>query len=321
MLNENNIWDQIYSNAHLTLKNKEDAEDLLSYPGYKNFVLVPEIVYEENGRTMSRPLNKEDAEKYNLKYSEHRIKRAAQLNMETKNEPLLLWLRHYLFEHTANTNLLSESCDDTYDTPEILILTNTWMFHGAEALFRDHVIDRIHNIIKEGFVAVIDNEDFCYIVPETIMRAETNTNIEDELKNFKNMLWFPENSTIHDGKFCYLYTMTDEEIKKYPFINDQGEAAFYRYVVEHFCGHNYDEIASCDCTKIDVAKNIQDYWFENEEKRAFDDYRSKYGREPYEGALNESRTQFAMFLAMSGPKAMEDLPNNAIRFSEDFITL
>ena len=69
MLNENNIWDQIYSNAHLTLKNKEDAEDLLSYPGYKNFVLVPEIVYEENGRTMSRPLNKEDAEKYNLKYS------------------------------------------------------------------------------------------------------------------------------------------------------------------------------------------------------------------------------------------------------------
>ena len=325
-----NIWDDIYNYSHMMLVDKEKAEEnnLLAYPAYKNFVFVPEIIKTNNdGAYTITPLTKEDAEKHNLKYSEHRIKRAAELNTQSICPPMLLTLEDYFFTPTILSDLLFENTTKTTDGSEFLILTNRKQLHGASALFDKGVIDDIHKILKQGFIAIVAEEDFCYIIPEKIVSKEMESlgkdmsMLDSELKKHTNMLWFPENSTVYNGKFCYLYTLTDDEIKDHPFISEKGDAAFYRFVIDHFCNQNYDEIQSCDCTKIDVAKNIQDYWFKAEEERSTNDFINKYGRQPDEQTINENRTQFVMFLAMSGPKAMDDLPNNTIRFSEDFITL
>lgn len=325
-----NIWDKIYSSTYLTIMPKEDAisKNLIHYDGYKNYVVVPEIVTKENGIFVAQPLTKEDAKENNLEYSEYRIKRAAEINMENQRPPMLLTLEDYLLQPSYTKDLFSNPKNELKDAqnPGFLILTNRENFHGASALLEEHVIDRIHEILNAGFAAVIADEDFCYIVAESILKnsmnklGKTMEDIEEEISLHDNMFWFPINSTIHDGKYYTTYKMTDEEIKDHPYIGKDGEAAFYRFILKKACGVDYDEISSCSCSEIDVAKNIQDHWFNSEHERIINEHIAKHGYEPSEGTMKEAQTQFAMLLALNGPKAMEDLPDNTVRFSETFIT-
>lgn len=325
-----NIWDEIYSNAYLTMMSKAEAEEkeLIHYAGFGEYVLVPEIVTaNENGFT-SKPLTKKDSEEYSLGYSEYRIKRAAEINMEKTAPPMLLTLKDYLLMPSYAKDLFSNK-ENKLEHPEnsdFLILTNRRDFHGAATLLTEGVVDKIHEILNQGFAVVVVNEDFCYIIAESIVNnamaelGKTADDIEEEISHHDDMFWFPMNSTIYNGKHYTTYTMTDEEIENHPYIGKSGEAAFYRYILEKACGVSYDEIDHCSCSEIDVAKNIQDNWFKNEEKRIIDEHTAKYGCEPNEYAMKEAQTQFAMLLALNGPKAMDDLPDNTIRFSDDFIT-
>jgi hypothetical protein len=324
------IWEDIYSKAHMVLVPKEEAErdNLLSYPTHTNFVLVPEIVTtDENGEYIAAPLTNEDADMYKLHYSKSRIQRAATFNTTMLCPPLLCTHIDYLLNQSDINNFLSDESAQDAKQSDFLLLTNTRKFHGASVLFEDGIVDKIHKILNEGFMALVADKDCCYILPETLIREHmANINkdmsmLDEVIAGHPELLWFPKNSTLYDDKLCYIYTLTDKEITDHPFINEKGEAAFYRFVVEHFCHHNYDEITSCDCTKIDIAQNIQDSWFNAEEKRITKEYFAQYGRNPDETTLKDGRTQFVMFLAMSGPKAMPDLPDNTIRFSEDFITI
>ena len=324
-----NIWDEIYSNAYLTMMPEADAKEkeLIHYAGFGKYVLVPEIVTANENGFIAKPLTKKDSEEYNLGYSEYRIKRAAEINMEKTAPPMLLTLKDYLLMPSYAKDLFSnkENALEHPENADFLILTNRRDFHGAATLLTEGVIDRIHEILNQGFVVVVANEDFCYIVAENIVNesmkelGKTIDNIEEEISRHDDMFWFPLNSTIHEGKHYTTYKMTDEEIEAHPFVGKNEEPAFYKYILEKVCGVNYDEIDYCRCSEIDVAKNIQERWFEQEKKRIIDEHVAKYGYEPNEYTLKEAETQLTMRLVISGPKAMEDLPDNMIRISDTFI--
>lgn len=94
-------------------------------------------------------------------------------------------------------------------------------------------------------------------------------------------------------------TMTDEEVKANPFVNVSSNQDFYHFIAEKFAP--YDEIKSIRCTKINVAKNIQEYWF---------DYGKLHGIASWE---------MVMILAMSGPKALDYLGANVVELEDGAI--
>lgn len=125
--------------------------------------------------------------------------------------------------------------------------------------------------------------------------------------------------------------LTDEEIKNHPFIGSNGEASFYRFVVENIIGKNFDEI-TCDCREIDIAQNIQEKWYtltklDELNRRNFnlteDEFlqfeRNQSFDESIKSILKEVEVGLAMFLLNQGPKAPADLPDNTIRFSDKFV--
>lgn len=94
--------------------------------------------------------------------------------------------------------------------------------------------------------------------------------------------------------------LTDEEVKSNPFMTKEGKAPFYRLVCEKI-GLDFDNIKSLDCTKINVARNIQDAWYD-------------YAKE------NDITTfDLTMCLAMSGPKAPEELEENTVELEDGVI--
>lgn len=117
------------------------------------------------------------------------------------------------------------------------------------------------------------------------------------------------------------YTMTDEEIRQFPFIDKNGSAAFYRFMVEKVCGENFDAIDVCDCREIDVAPNITESWFDFAVEQEKEKFKIKNGFYPQDYDDTQIRAEFAMFLAMYGPKSPEDLKPNTVRYTNDFITL
>lgn len=94
-----------------------------------------------------------------------------------------------------------------------------------------------------------------------------------------------------------IVTMTPEEIKENPFIDADGSPRFYRFIAEGFGG--FDKMRSIDCCKVNVAKNIEGAWFE---------YAKENGIEPY---------QLSMMLLMSGPKALEEIPENCVELEAE----
>ena len=90
-----------------------------------------------------------------------------------------------------------------------------------------------------------------------------------------------------------LVQLTDEEILENPFVNTDGEASFYRYIVKCFGAKWEDTVV--DCRLIDVSPDIQESWY-------------SYAREHGISTLS-----LTMTLAMSGPKALEVLPEKTVR--------
>lgn len=79
-----------------------------------------------------------------------------------------------------------------------------------------------------------------------------------------------------------------------------GIEKFYENVMKRF-GTKLAPNDKYDCTKIDISKNIQDYWF---------DY--------YEGQ-GASSCDVAMMLLMMGPKVDESLSDNKVFLYPGFI--
>lgn len=93
-----------------------------------------------------------------------------------------------------------------------------------------------------------------------------------------------------------LIHLSDEEILEHPFISKDGEASFYRYITEGF-GVKWGE-TDIDCRLIDVSPDIQDTWYSYAKENAI------------------STLSLTMTLAMSGPKALSELPKQTIRVFE-----
>lgn len=98
-----------------------------------------------------------------------------------------------------------------------------------------------------------------------------------------------------------IITMTPEEIKENPFISKDGKLLFYRFVAKEFCG--FDNLKNLNCCKINVAKNIQDAWFD-------------YVKENWEDPEKAS-TGLAIELAISGPKALGHIPDNCVELEAE----
>lgn len=95
--------------------------------------------------------------------------------------------------------------------------------------------------------------------------------------------------------------ITDDEMKQHPYIDENRKCNFYRFVAERFGG--FDNLKSIDCTKINVAKNIQTSWYEAIRSNPI---------------MNES--DLTMHLLLSGPKVNESLPDNTIELEEGAIS-
>lgn len=93
-----------------------------------------------------------------------------------------------------------------------------------------------------------------------------------------------------------MITLSDAEILGHPFLNVNGEVSFYRYIAEK-CGFSWDDV-TIDCRLIDVSPDIQDTWY-------------AYAREN-----GISQMSLTMTLAMSGPKALPEIPSKTVRVLE-----
>lgn len=93
-----------------------------------------------------------------------------------------------------------------------------------------------------------------------------------------------------------LIHLNNEEILEHPFVNKDGEASFYRYITECF-GVKWGE-TDIDCRLIDVSPDIQDTWYSYAKENAI------------------STLSLTMTLAMSGPKALSEIPEKTVRIWE-----
>lgn len=94
-----------------------------------------------------------------------------------------------------------------------------------------------------------------------------------------------------------IYKIKDEDYKNCSLIE------FYDNIANNYVKAVLGSNQKYDCRNIEVAKNIQDAWFE---------YYSELGCESCE---------VAMLLLMSGPKVNEELQDNEIEVFEDFIII
>lgn len=95
--------------------------------------------------------------------------------------------------------------------------------------------------------------------------------------------------------------LTDEQITKNPFITENQESAFYN-LIRQLCAKENKTIKSIDCTKINIARNIQNAWYD------------------YAKAHNIDTTSLSMSLLFAGPKALERIPDNTVEILDDCIT-
>lgn len=105
-------------------------------------------------------------------------------------------------------------------------------------------------------------------------------------------------------------TLGHQKLLDNPFITDDGQAAFYKMLVNEIDGLNktYDDVEELDCTRILISPDIQDDWI-------------KICRA--QGREDES---IMMMLANWGPKADKQLnpctvvlEEHALRFSDGLV--
>lgn len=98
-----------------------------------------------------------------------------------------------------------------------------------------------------------------------------------------------------------LKTLTNEQIKNNPFVDVNKHPAFYKLIKKLYKTETH-EVSQIDCTKINVAKNIQKEWFDYAEKHNID------------------KTDLAMGICFSGPKALDTLPDNTVEILDGCLT-
>ena len=74
----------------------------------------------------------------------------------------------------------------------------------------------------------------------------------------------------------------------------------------------YEGNGTYDCTKINVAENIQDSFFEN--------YKLEAKKDAPEVSERDLRVNVAMLLAIRGPKVDEELKRNEVEIFDGFFT-
>ena len=98
-----------------------------------------------------------------------------------------------------------------------------------------------------------------------------------------------------------ILALTQDEVRDNPFVDGNGDAAFYRKAVSVACAplrKDYEDVASLDCTRILVSPDIQDAWIESMREM---------------GHPSES---IMMTLANWGPKADKSLAERTVVFQE-----
>lgn len=99
-----------------------------------------------------------------------------------------------------------------------------------------------------------------------------------------------------------IYTLPHAWILEHPFVKN-GHPDFYKALFYAVTGKTYDpDCKSLDCTKINVAKNIQEFWF--------DDVRAH--------GLPESA--LAIQLCFNGPKVDFELQNDQVEILDQAFT-
>lgn len=93
-----------------------------------------------------------------------------------------------------------------------------------------------------------------------------------------------------------IYQLSDEEVRENPFINTKGKAAFYNFIADILDKKD----CNMDCTKIDVADNISESWFNYVKENGIDE----------EGYL--------MLVLDRGPKTDSKLGHNEICIHDGF---
>ena len=97
-----------------------------------------------------------------------------------------------------------------------------------------------------------------------------------------------------------IYELTPEEIKEHPYVKNR-QPEFYMFLARTIVSESEDW--NIDCRKINVAKNIQESWYEDAKAHGI------------------SECDLTMDLAMRGPKALDTLPDNCVEILENGITI
>lgn len=100
------------------------------------------------------------------------------------------------------------------------------------------------------------------------------------------------------------FVMTDKEVEENMFVNKDRSPAFYEFISKRFA-NGYDNIINIDCTKVLVATNITETWFQK-----IPEILPQFGK-----------NDVAMALLMSGPKSCDDIPNNTVILEEGCLTV
>lgn len=98
-----------------------------------------------------------------------------------------------------------------------------------------------------------------------------------------------------------MLALTQDEVRGNPFVDGNGDAAFYRKAVSVACAplrKDYDDVASLDCTRILVSPDIQDVWIESMQE------------------MGHAPESVMMTLANWGPKADASLAERTVVFQE-----
>lgn len=95
--------------------------------------------------------------------------------------------------------------------------------------------------------------------------------------------------------------LNDAQVTENPFITHDGKSAFYN-LIEQLCAKENKTVKSIDCTKINIAQNIQTSWYD------------------YAKAHNIDTTDLTISLLFAGPKALENIPDNTVEVLDNCIT-
>ena len=105
-----------------------------------------------------------------------------------------------------------------------------------------------------------------------------------------------------------IITLDENQIQTIPFASADGDAAFYQFLFTEITGKPWDECNDMDCSRINIAENIQTSWF-------------RQYREISDKSNLDADTALAMFLVMYGPKVDKKLKDNTVELLDGWCSI